>query len=168
MISREWVGSYSLLLTLTTYQGGIIKRKPFNKDNHAANDPAGKEVVINYLRSKGVPAIENPDDYGVDIMIPGSEVERRTVYTKTWPYPTFHVPERKTKFLKLDITYDVVVHHVLPAGEFDTLYRCKSSVIRDHPLVEVPNNSMPEGEYFYDVPVGEWEVAFTTIPNIWD
>ena len=28
------------------------------------------------------------------------------------------------------------------------------------------NNSMPEGEYFYDVPVGEWDVAFTTLPGM--
>ena len=65
-----------------------MKHKPFNADNHAANDAAGKDVVLNYLRAHGVAAIENPDKYGVDIMAPRYEVERRTIHSENWPYDT--------------------------------------------------------------------------------
>ena len=45
-------------------------------------------------------SIENPDDYGIDILAAGYEVERRTIKSPYWPYPTVHVPYRKDKFFK--------------------------------------------------------------------
>lgn len=135
-------------------------RKPFSKGNHAANDPIGKKIVLNYLQDHGVKAIENPDKYGVDLMAPRYEVERRTIHSKQWPYDTVHVPERKTKFLNNDIYYVVVVHHELASKEWDTFMVCDSKTIRKCNLVEVPNNSVPEGEYFYDVPINFWKRIF--------
>jgi len=135
-------------------------RKPFSKGNHAANDPIGKKIVLSYLQDHGVKAIENPDQYGVDLMAPRYEVERRTIHTKQWPYDTVHVPERKTKFLNSDIYYVVVVHHKLDSKEWDTFMVCDSKTIRKCNLVEVPNNSVPEGEYFYDVPINFWKRIF--------
>ena len=35
---------------------------------------------------------------------------------------------------------------------------CKSEVIRQYNLIEVPNKSIPEGEYFYDVPIEKWRI----------
>ena len=35
---------------------------------------------------------------------------------------------------------------------------CKSEVIKQYNLIEVPNKSVPEGEYFYDVPIKEWHI----------
>ena len=144
-----------------------MKHKPFNAGNHAANDAAGKDVVLNYLRAHGVTAIENPDKYGVDIMAPRYEVERRTIHSENWPYDTVHVPERKTKFLTKDIYYVVVIHHIVSSeysvkpSEWDTLMVCDSPTILKCGLIEVPNNSMPEGEHFYDVPIKFW----TILPN---
>ena len=138
-----------------------MKRKPFNVGNHAANDAAGKDVVLSFLRDHGVKAIENPDKYGVDIMAPRYEVERRTVHSGNWPYDTVHVPERKTKFLTKDIYYVVVVHHVIEfprVKTWDTLMVCDSPTIMKCSLIEVPNNSMPEEEYFYDVPINFWSI----------
>tara|TARA_R100001510_G_scaffold16650_1_gene14031 strand:- start:1032 stop:1457 length:426 start_codon:yes stop_codon:yes gene_type:complete len=135
----------------TTYE-----RKPFSKGNHAVNDTLGKEVVLKFLRSKGINAIENPDDYGVDIMAPIYEVERRTIYQANWPYNTVHVPERKTKFLVHDIYYVVVIRHETDKPH-NSLMFCKSNIIRKCNIVIVPNNSVPDGEGFYDVPVGFWK-----------
>ena len=149
-----WFSSPCILFphTMTT----TYKRKPFSKGNHAANDGSGKAVVLNYLRNNGIKAIENPDDYGVDIMAPRFEVERRTIYSHKWPYDTVHVPERKTKFLVHDIYYVVVIHHEVNNNIYDSLMFCESDIIKKCNLLEVPNNSMPEGEYFYDVPINFW------------
>ena len=35
---------------------------------------------------------------------------------------------------------------------------CTSEVIKQYNLIEVPNKSIPEGEYFYDVPIEEWHI----------
>ena len=35
---------------------------------------------------------------------------------------------------------------------------CTSEVIRQYDKVEVPNKSVPRGEYFYDVPIENWYV----------
>ena len=142
----------------TTYQ-----RKPFSPGNHEANDGTGKKVVLEYLKKNGIEAIENPDDYGIDIMAPRFEVERRTIRTAKWPYNTVHVPERKTKFLVHDIWYVVVIHHDIDTYKhpnstpFDTLLLCESHIIKRCNLIEVPNRSMPKGEYFYDVPINFWK-----------
>ena len=34
--------------------------KEFNKESHAANDKPSKDLVIKFLKSKGLDAIENP------------------------------------------------------------------------------------------------------------
>ena len=132
-------------------------RKPFSKSNHDANDGVGKDVVIKFLRGRGVDAIENPDDYGIDVMVAKYEVERRTIYTDKWPYETVHVPERKTKFFVHNIFYVVVMHHETKTKTFDTLLFCETDVVKKYPLVEVPNKSVSKGEYFYDVPLSEWK-----------
>ena len=132
-------------------------RKPFSESNHKANDAIGKKIVIDFLNSKGVGAIENPDDYGIDIMAPVYEVERRTIKSKKWPYQTVHVPERKTKFLKPNTWYVVNIHHDLGDLSNDTLLFCSTKKIAKCPLVEVPNKSIPKGEYFYDVPLSFWK-----------
>ena len=83
-------------------------RKPFSKSNHNANDGAGKKVVIDFLRSRGIDAMENPNDYGIDLMVAKYEVERRTIYTNKWPYKTVHVPERE-KRNSLSIIYTMLL-----------------------------------------------------------
>ena len=131
--------------------------KPFSAGNHKANDGAGKKFVIDFLRNNGVDAIENPNDYGIDIMAAKYEVERRTIYTDKWPYNTVHVPGRKGKFFNHNIHYVVVMHHETKAKTFDTLLFCETNIIKKYPLVEVPNKSIKKGEFFYDVPLSEWK-----------
>ena len=35
---------------------------------------------------------------------------------------------------------------------------CTSEVIRKYNKIEVPNKSVPRGEYFYDVPIELWYI----------
>ena len=126
--------------------------KEFNKESHAANDKPAKDVVISFLKSKGLDAMENPDKYGIDIVVPRYEVERREIWIDEFPFKTVHIPARKEKFLKHSIVYVVV------NKDFDKLMFCKSEVIRQYNLIEIPNKSVPEGEYFYDVPIEKWRI----------
>ena len=126
--------------------------KQFNKESHAVNDKPAKDLVINFLKSKGLDAMENPDKYGIDIVVPRYEVERREIWIDEFPFKTVHIPARKEKFLKHSIVYVVV------NKDFDKLMFCKSEVIKQCNLIEVPNKSVPEGEYFYDVPIEEWYI----------
>ena len=124
--------------------------KQFNKESHAANDKPAKDLVINFLKSKGLDAMENPDKYGIDIVVPRYEVERREIWIDEFPFKTVHIPARKEKFLKHSIVYVVV------NKDFNKIMFCRSEVIRQYDLVEIPNKSVPEGEYFYDVPIEKW------------
>ena len=126
--------------------------KEFNKESHAANDKPAKDLVINFLKSKGLDAMENPDKYGIDIIVPRYEVERREIWIDKFPFKTVHIPARKEKFLKHSIVYVVV------NKDFNKIMFCKSEVIRQYNLIEVPNKSIPKGEYFYDVPIEKWRI----------
>ena len=126
--------------------------KKFNKESHAANDKPSKDLVIKFLKSKGLDAIENPNDYGIDIMVSRYEVERREIWTDNFPFKTVHIPARKAKFLKYNIVYAIV------NKDFNKIMLCRSEVIRQCNRIEVPNKSVPAGEYFYDVPIEQWYV----------
>ena len=126
--------------------------KKFNKESHAANDKPSKDLVIKFLKSKGLDAIENPNDYGIDIMVSRYEVERREIWTDNFPFKTVHIPARKAKFLKYNIVYAIV------NKDFNKIMLCRSEVIRQCNKIEVPNKSVPAGEYFYDVPIEQWYV----------
>ncbi len=88
--------------------------------------------------------IENPNDYGIDIMAPVYEVERRTIKSEKWPYQTVHVPKRKTKFLKPNTWYVVNIHHDLGDLSADTLLFCSKKKIAKCPVFEFPNRSIPK------------------------
>ena len=126
--------------------------KKFNKENHDANDKPAKDLVISFLKSRGIDASENPDKYGIDIITPRYEVERRDIWKINFPFKTVHVPARKEKFLKHNIIYAIV------NKDFNRIMCCESSTITQCNLVEVPNKSVPQGEYFYDVPVELWYI----------
>lgn len=126
--------------------------KKFDKGNHKANDKPAKDLVIKFLRSKGLDAEENPNDYGVDVMVGRYEVERRSIWVNKFPFNTVHIPSRKTKFLKYNIIYAVVNKN------FNKIMLCPSSTIIKYKQIEVPNKSVKSGEFFYDVPIEEWSI----------
>ena len=126
--------------------------KQFNKESHAINDKPAKDLVINFLKSKGLDAMENPDKYGIDIVVPRYEVERREIWIDKFPFKTVHIPARKAKFLKYNIVYAIV------NKDFNKIMLCRSKIIRQCNKIEVPNKSVPAGEYFYDVPIEQWYV----------
>ena len=130
------------------------KRKPFNKEAWAANDAVGKKAVLQVLKSMDIQAKENPNPYGIDLLVKGSkdtyEVERRTIWEVEWPFDTVHIPERKNKFMQPGMTYAVV------NKDCNKVMMCPSETIIQYPQREIRNTAVASGEYFYDVPLGEW------------
>ena len=126
--------------------------KKFNKESYDANDKPAKDLVINFLRLKGLDATENPDRYGIDIIVPRYEVERRDIWINKFPFKTVHIPARKEKFLKHSIVYAIV------NKDFNKIMFCTSETIKQYDPIEVPNKSVSEGEYFYDVPIEKWHI----------
>jgi len=129
-------------------------RKAFNPKAHARSDAPGKKTVIKYLKSIGIEAIENPDKFGIDVIVPGSdvtyEVEQRSIWAENWFYSSVHVPERKKKFMQDKMVYAVVNR------DCTKILFCPSEVIREYKPIEVPNKAVSNGEEFYDVPLNKW------------
>ena len=137
--------------------------KQFSQELHDLCDIPSRQVVIDYARRHWkVDVKPNPDKYAVDLEVFSDgintgyiEVElrdwRRKGETKC-PYPTIHVPYRKEKLFNNDLpTIYFIVHFDRKWG-----YWMEVEDVLKHPVKEVPNNSVPEGEKFYDVPEKLW------------
>lgn len=144
--------------------------KPFSNDLHNHYDQLGREAVKRYMRiCKHKQAIDNPDPYGIDLIIKNQnqldsycEVEVRTCWNNdTFPFSTVHVPERKTKLLTNDKpTWFVVVNtkqtHMLV---------CDAHTVLSAPLHEIPNRYIASNEYFYDVPLNQMRLIQVPPPD---
>ena len=80
--------------------------KPFDKALHDKFDALAKRKAMRWFARHGVHAFENPDRYGVDLIVPNfgyCEVEVKTGWKHgQFPFPSLHLPYRKLKFAKLD------------------------------------------------------------------
>lgn len=132
-------------------------RKPFNQAVHDACDPPARDAVIRFHESRGYYA-KPFDKYKVDLIIENEfmvPVGYAEIEMRDWeecPFPTIHIPERKKKLFDNDMptTYFVVSKSLKKA------WWCKTEEILESPLIEVKNKAVPEGEYFYDVPVDKF------------
>jgi len=140
------------------------KRKPFSKQAYARNDASGKKAVLRFLKSQGLDAWENPDIYGIDLIVNGTshvgkvfdnmpiEVERRAIWIgDSFPYETVHIPERKTKFLTKGPMLYAVVNKF-----YNKVIFCSNSIISQYLPLEVPNKAVSHNEFFYNVPTQYW------------
>jgi hypothetical protein len=128
-------------------------RKPFEQELHDQYDAPAKQAVAKYMeRTCGVTVDSNPDQYGVDLLVTkgGKLIGTVEVEVRQWspncPYPTIHVPERKTKFFG-----DRVLFFAL-TKDMQSAYWIETNEIKKHPIKEISNYKIPRGEMFYDVP----------------
>ena len=132
-------------------------RKPFEQDLHDKYDAPAKAAIEKYLeRTCDVTVQPNPDQYGVDLLITkgGKLIGTAEVEVRQWspncPYPTIHVPERKTKFFTSRTLFFALTKDMKHA------YWICTEDIKEYPLKEVRNIKVSEGEMFYDVPTTEF------------
>lgn len=80
-----------------------MSHKPFDEKIYAEDDPA-KELVIKWLKKRGVVATVNENKYGIDLitsMGTGVEVEVKHNWKGSkFPYDCVHFSARKAKFAK--------------------------------------------------------------------
>jgi hypothetical protein len=130
--------------------------KTFEQDLHDKYDAPAKEAVANYLTKLGYEILPNPDKYGVDLLVNHNgigigviEVEVRQ-WSPVCPFPTIHVPSRKTKFFNGNSLFFALTKNMEHA------YWIESKEILKHPMKEVRNVKVAVGELFYDVPTSEF------------
>jgi hypothetical protein len=108
----------------------------------------------------------HPDRYAVDLIVDtGSEtfyceVEIKKVWQgAVFKYDTLQIPERKSKFAKLDKPAYFMVFN----DEKTHAFVCPSSILLSSPVVEVPNKYVYKGELFFQVPINL--ISLVEIPN---
>jgi len=140
----------SMMRTFTTGEPmyKVFQQKDFNK-----YDTAAREAAKRFWSSVGYDCTDNPDDYGVDLVVTGQnkmffcEVEVKTVWHGVqFKYPTIHLPVRKAKFLTKPTQFMIFNNSLTHAALFGR------KVVLDSPCVEVSNVKISHGEKFFDVP----------------
>ena len=133
--------------------------KYFDRDQFARHDAHAKEVARQFWINLGYDCIENPDEYGVDLLVEGKgrkfgcEVEVKTGWHgPEFNYPTLHIPFRKKKFTKEKVTF-----FVLNNARSHAAVVSRNDVVTS-PVVTVPNKFVPSGDLFYDVNVQDAKI----------
>lgn len=88
--------------------------KPFSQQLYDDNDGA-KLLVIEWLKGRGVDAWVNPDQYGIDVQTDSMEYEVEVKHNWKgfkFPYETVHIPVRKKKFLKDNMSFAMLNHQL--------------------------------------------------------
>lgn len=128
-------------------------RKEFDEDLHQEFDSTAKLKTIEYLGNLGINAVENPDRYGVDLIVPDcfyAEVECKYVWTgEEFPYKDVHLPYRKSKYCNLDMPTLFCIWN----REFSHLISFNSFIVKEIEPIEVKNKYIPEGELFFKIPI---------------
>jgi len=130
--------------------------KTFEQDLHDKYDAPAKEAVAKYLTTLGYEILPNPDKYGVDLLVlhNGIGIGVIEVEVRSWspicPFPTIHVPSRKTKFFNGNSLFFALTQDMQHA------YWIEAKDILNHPMKEVRNIKVTSGELFYDVPTAEF------------
>lgn len=135
-------------------------RKPFDRDLYNENNERAIDAVLAELTDEGLYAVRNDDLYGPDIVVYKGfrpfyyvEVEVKRVWPadSDFPWPTIHLPERKSKFLRLG---KPIEFWILRSDLTETLV-VPDVIINSNMLHIVPNRLVGDGEQFYVVPVAE-------------
>ena len=126
--------------------------KYFDKSQYALHDAHAQEVARQFWIKLGYNCAENPDEYGVDLLVEGKgrkfgrEVEVKTGWHgPEFNYPTLHIPFRKKKFTK-----DRVTFFVLNSERTHAAVVSRQKLLRS-PAVQVKNKMVQMGDYFYEI-----------------
>ena len=135
--------------------------KQFEQEQWELFDAPAKEVATKFWIQLGYECIENPDDYGIDLLVKGNgkefgcEVEVKLGWHgPTFTFPTLHIAMRKKKFMKSPAMF-MVMNNSLTHGAVVSSKLILALIV----VEEVKNMTVPTGERFYDMPVGDAQVV---------
>ena len=131
--------------------------KQFVEEQHAIHDAEAKEAVQKLWAKPGYDCIEDPDEFGVDLLVKGKgrefgcEVETKTGWHgPEFEFPTLRIPSRKQKF-----TDDRVTFFVLNSERTHAVVG-RNDVVKSL-IAKVLNKMVPMGDYFYEIALEEVE-----------
>jgi hypothetical protein len=132
--------------------------KQFVEEQHALHDAEAKAIAQQFWIKLGYTCVENPDQYGVDLLVEGKgrkfgcEVETKT----GWHGPKFEFPNLRIPFRKQKFTDDRVTFFVLNSGRTHAAVVSRQKLLKS-PVVQVKNKMVPMGDYFYEIDLEDVE-----------
>ena len=138
--------------------------KKFNQALHDQYDPPARKAVTDWIKMKwGLECRENPNAYGVDLLVYRGEklVGCIEVEVRGWDYchyPTIHIAHRKDKLFQQD---QPVLFFALTQN-LKNAYWMKAELVKGCPLIEVKNTEVSAGELFFDVPIKHFKYVDLT------
>lgn len=141
--------------------------KKFNQALHDQYDPPARKAVTDWVKMKwGLECRENPNVYGVDLLVHRAEklVGYIEVEVRGWDYchyPTIHLASRKDKLFQQD---QPVLFFALTQN-LKNAYWMKAELVKSCPLIEVKNTEVSAGELFFDVPIKHFK--YVDLTELW-
>ena len=126
--------------------------KQFEQEQWELFDAPAKEAATKFWIQLGYECIENPDDFGIDLLVKGKgkefgcEVEVKLGWHgPTFTFPTLHIAMRKKKFMNSPAIF-MVMNNSLTHGAV-----VSRKLILASPVIEVANATVPSGERFFNI-----------------
>lgn len=133
-------------------------RKQFDIQLYNSNDPTSRTIAKKLFTLLGITLIDNPDIYGIDMLVSGSTQKIELEHSNKWsginyPYRTVHVLERKLDKYFIRDTGNIVIFNL----DYSRCICISNKTIRKYKdtLKEFKNRYCPEGELMADIPVEE-------------
>lgn len=136
--------------------------KHFSVQDHAKYDEVARDSAKSFWSRLGWNIQDNPDEYGVDLIAQKNskqvfvEVEvKRGWHGPTFQYDTIRLPLRKRKFLDRPTQFMVFNNSLTHAALISR------KAIQNSSVAVVPNQTIPIGEQFFDIPVEDVTFVYT-------
>ena len=135
-------------------------KKPFDPNAYKKYDQPARKVTKKYFKKFNIDLIDNPNKYCADLIKEGDyyvECEIRNGWKEgKFPWQVVNLPERKEKFLKLDmpiiffIWNKTLTSAITVKGE--TVAACGKEI--------VPNRLVRYGEKFFRIPIDQTKQVY--------
>ena len=144
------------------------KRKRFDPVAYKQSDNKAKKCITKYLISLGHTVLDTEENFGVDLMSTlenttyNHEVEMKHMWEGEWPtvWKDINIPFRKNRLMVQVFNKEPLAnfHFYIIRGDCKVAWKMDANIVKDSPVVEVPNRAVRKGEYFFKVPVDKAEL----------
>ena len=151
------------------------KRKRFDPVAYKQSDNKAKKCITKYLTSIGHTVLDTEENFGVDLtstlenIVYNHEVEMKHMWEGDWPtvWKDINIPFRKNRLIVQVFDNDPLAnfYFYIIRGDCEVAWKMDATIVKDSPVVEVPNRAVREGEYFFKVPVDKAEHIWLEEPH---
>tara|TARA_R100001594_G_C4048247_1_gene264535 strand:- start:1913 stop:2398 length:486 start_codon:yes stop_codon:yes gene_type:complete len=151
------------------------KRKRFDPVAYKQSDNKAKKCITKYLTSIGHTVLDTEENFGVDLtstlenIVYNHEVEMKHMWEGDWPtvWKDINIPFRKNRLIVQVFDNDPLAnfYFYIIRGDCEVAWKMDATIVKDSPVVEVPNRAVREGEYFFKVPVDKAELIWLEEPH---